>query len=191
MNKVIYVYNEDIDLDIKENMEIYHLVTDKSVNVKLNLNNRGIEVNYYLSVINEQDNIASVYISHEASDTKSMVVCHGVNVLDKKLEFDINGKAINEASNCVCSQENQIINLQNGKGIIRPNLLIRNYDTVSNHSAYIGAFKENDLFYLMSRGINEKKAEELLMESLLLGNFKRDEKIVEEFYLKLGEITNG
>lgn len=94
-------------------------------------------------------------------------------------------------SKCICNQENQIINLSDGTSLIKPNLLIRNYDTFSNHAAYIGKFKDELLFYLMSRGISFNKSNELLMESLLINNGNKEEKVVQEFIKNLKEVNNG
>ena len=40
MNKVIYINDENVDFEIKENekLEIYHYVVDKNVSVNINLN---------------------------------------------------------------------------------------------------------------------------------------------------------
>ena len=47
-------------------------------------------------------------------------------------------------------------------------LLIDNYDVVSNHAAYIGKFKDELLFYMMSRGISRDSAYHLLLNGFLI-----------------------
>ncbi len=192
MNKSMYVFNEDISLDVgKESIEIFHLVYNKSISVNINLNDETSKVVYRLSVINKDSNMCLININHNKSKTESLVICHGVNVLDKKLEFNVTGKVPNSSFKCICNQDNQIINLSDGESVIKPNLLIRNYDTVSNHSAYIGTFKESSLFYLMSRGISKSKAKEMLIETLLLGDFNENLQIVKDFYKLLKEVNHG
>ena len=75
--------------------------------------------------------------------------------------------------------------------VIKPNLLIRNFDTFSNHAAYIGEFSKDKMFYLESRGISKKNAIKLLMEGLLLGDGDRENVIVKEFMDNLKEAYNG
>ena len=87
----------------------------------------------------------------------------------------------------ICNQENRIININDGKSTICPNLLIDSYDVVSSHAAYIGKFSDDVLFYLMSRGINKKKAYELLILSFLLPEGIDKEKI-ENFILEVKKI---
>ena len=60
------------------------------------------------------------------------------------------------------------------KSQINPNLLVDEFDVVANHNAVIGAFDENMLFYLMSRGINQNDATKLLCEGLILNNLKEN-----------------
>ena len=187
MNKIIYVNdNNDYILGSNEELHIYQFVIDKDVNVNINLNGENAKVVYHLSIISNKDNTCKINVKHVKGNTESIVICHGINMSNNRLEFNITGLVPNESSKCICNQENQIINLQNGNSIIKPNLLIRNYDTYSNHAAYIGEFSKDKLFYLESRGINKNNAMKLLMESLLIGDASKDEIIVKEFisYLK-------
>ncbi len=182
MNKVIYI-NKDTNFNINkdETLEIYHFVINKDVSVNINLNGENAKVIYYLSIICKDKNICNININHGCSNTESRVICHGVNTDNKKLEFNVLGIIPNDASNCICNEENEIINLKDGESIIKPNLLIRNYNTCSSHSAYIGEFNKDKLFYLESRGISKDKAIKLLMEGLLVGDASKEEQIVKEF----------
>lgn len=190
MSKVLYIKDENFNLDINANetYEIYHYVINKSVNVVINLKGLNAKVVYHYSTINFDDNTFKITINHLCSNTISEIYNHGVNVSFKKLVFDVTGYVPKDSFKCFCNQENQIINLTNGISQILPNLLINNYDTFSNHAAYIGKFKEDILFYLMSRGINEQIATRLLMKSLLLNGGNINEKVTDLFLKKLMEV---
>lgn len=193
MNKVIYINDENVDFEIKENetLEIYHYVVDKNVSVNINLNGEFAKVKYHLGILGYGSNKCSVKVEHKFGNTSSEVICHGVNVLDGVLEFDITGIVPKEAYKVSCLEENHIVNLSNGVGVIKPNLLIRNYDTFSKHAAYIGEFNKDKMFYLMSRGISKINATKLMMEALLIGNGNKKEMIVKEFMNKIMEVSNG
>lgn len=193
MNKDIYIDSLNTTFDIKENetLNIYHYVFNKSVNVVINLNGENAKVNYHFSMINLDDNTFKIVINHNNKNTESNIFNHGVNVKNNKLSFDVTGLVPKNISKCIVNQENQIINLNDGTSLIKPNLLIRNFDTFSNHAAYIGKFKDELLFYLMSRGITFNKANELLMESLLINSGNKEELIVKEFMNKLTEVSHG
>lgn len=185
MNKIIEkssifnIYQEDINVEINKKCDvvIYHYIIDKDVNVNISLNAIGANVEYHCSHINYDNNKVNVSICHNSSDTISNIYNHGVNVNNRKLDFLINGIVRKDMNGSVCNQDNQIINIRNGKSTICPNLLIDNYDTSSRHSAYIGKFDMDKIFYLKSRGLSEKRAYQLLLKSFLIQNNKLDKKL--------------
>ena len=56
------------------------------------------------------------------------------------------------------------------KAQINPNLYIDEFDVVANHSAYIGPFPSDILFYLNTKGIGTKENNRLLLQSFLLND---------------------
>ncbi len=189
MSKTIYVdgKKKTYKFDLDEDTIIYHYNINKSYDVEINLNKENIALNYYYNNINYDDNTYKIRINHNKSNTKSFIYNHGVNVKDKKLHYWVDGYVPKESVCCDCNQDNQIINIKNGKSKIWPNLLIDNYDVNANHSAYIGMFKESLLFYLMSRGINRHDAYKLLLEGFLLNTDSIDREKIKDF---IDEINN-
>lgn len=177
--KGIYNINKGVKL------EIHNYCVDEDIDIIFNLNAEGAELEYYFSDINTTDHTFAIKINHLVKNTSSKVFNHGVNKLNNKLIFDVTAKVDRVASGCVLHQENQIINLNDGNSVIKPNLLIDNYDGTSSHAAFIGNFKDETIFYLMSRGIEKKKAIELLMSSFLINQGQKDEKVVKEFMSKI------
>ena len=183
-DKVVYLFEKSVTnkvFNVEKNakLTVYHYSIDNSSDIKINLNGENASVEYHYSTINYNDNVLRMNINHNNKKTISNVYNHGVNVLENKLSFYINGIIPKNISGCICNQENQIINIINGQSTILPNLLIDNYDVSSSHSAYIGKFKDDVLFYLMSRGISKEKAIHLLIEGLLIsgGNLEKEEVI--------------
>ena len=136
---------------------------------------------YYYNNINYDDNYFNIRVNHLVDNTHSEVFNHGVNVKTNKLKYNVDGVVIKSANKCICNQDNQIINMTDGKSAICPNLLIDNYDVDSNHAAYIGKFKKDIMFYLKSRGIREKECNSLLIKGFLLEKMNLDELMMEEY----------
>ena len=105
-----------------------------------------------------------------------------------KLTFDVTGVVPKEYSKCICNQDNQIINMDNGKSTILPKLLIDNFDVDSNHAAYIGKFRDEDLFYLMSRGISRDMSYRLLLNGFLLNSDSIELERIKEFVDEINRI---
>ena len=66
------------------------------------------------------------------------------------------------------------------KSIIARNGISKSYvdndDIEASHSAYIGTFDPEVLFYMMSRGLTKKECDDLLIKAFLLHNMELDDK---------------
>lgn len=190
MTKEIYTTDNQKTYDIpaNETLVIHHYSIDSDAHIIINLLGNNAQVEYHYSTINYGNHTFKITVNHLSANTSSSIYNHGINVLNNQLIFDVCGVIPKTSSKVVCNQENQIINLQEGFSEICPKLLIDNYDTVSNHAAYIGKFKPEVLFYLESRGLTAKSAIRMLTTSLLLNGGNHEEPIVEKFLNKVGEI---
>ena len=187
-NKELYIVdktNQSRTYNVSENSKlvVYQYGINIDNDIIVNLNGENAEVEYHYSTINYDDHKYKIVVNHNSSKTISNIYNHGVNVKDNKLDFDITGYVPNKSDKSECNQKNQILNVEDGKSTILPKLLIDNYDVVSSHSAYIGKFKDEILFYLMSRGISEKVSYDLLIKSFLVNNCE-NKKIIDFSYLE-------
>ena len=191
MSKIIYVLdnnkNSNYSYDILEDTIIYHYSINSSSNVDIKLD-KDIRLDYYFNTINYDDNKFSINIKHKSNSSHSEVYNHGINMNTNKLTFDVTGVVPKEYSKCICNQDNQIINMDNGKSTILPKLLIDNFDVDSNHAAYIGKFRDEDLFYLMSRGISRDKSYRLLLNGFLLNSDSIELERIKEFVDEIDRI---
>lgn len=191
-NKELYLFdksNQCRTYNVSKNTKlvVYQYGINIDNDIVINLNGENAEVEYHYSTINYDDHKYKIVVNHNSEKTISNIYNHGVNVNDSKLDFDITGYVPNKSDNSECNQKNQILNIRNGKSTILPKLLIDNYDVVSSHSAYIGKFKDEILFYLMSRGISEKVSYDLLIKSFLINGCEKKE-IVEELEKEIDKI---
>ena len=192
MSKVLYVIDNNENKDYKYNIEedtiIYHFSINSSSNVLIDLVKEDVTLYYYYNNINYDDNTFNIKVNHLVGNTHSEVFNHGVNVFTNRLKYMVDGVVVKDASKCICNQDNQIINMDNGKSTICPNLLIDNYDVDSNHAAYIGKFKDEILFYMMSRGISMEVANRLLLNGFLINSDSIDKGKIEEFLEEIEKI---
>ena len=85
---------------------------------------------------------------------------------------------------CDINQSGRIINMTENPCTIKPNLFIDEEDVVANHSALIGTFSPDEIFYLMSRGISKRDSENLLTKGFLLNGITYYRKTLEEMINK-------
>lgn len=191
-NKELYLFdksNQCRTYNVSENTKlvVYQYGINIDNDIVINLNGKNAEVEYHYSTINYDDHKYKIVVNHNSEKTISNIYNHGVNVKDNKLDFDITGYVPNKSDKSECNQKNQILNIRDGKSTILPKLLIDNYDVVSSHSAYIGKFKDEILFYLMSRGISKKVSYDLLIKSFLINGCEKKE-IIEELEKEIDKI---
>ncbi len=189
MSKVLYLKDSNTKtFNIDEDTIIYHFSIDTSSKITINLNKENVSVYYYYNNINYNDNSFEIRVNHNTSNTKSYVYNHGVNAKNKSLKYWVEGIVPKKSSKCTCNQDNQIINLENANSKIWPNLLIDNYDVEANHSAYVGKFSEEKLFYMMSRGISRKDSYKLLLRGFLLNTDSIDYEKIEDFSSEIDKL---
>jgi Fe-S cluster assembly scaffold protein SufB len=72
--------------------------------------------------------------------------------------------------------------------ILVPSIEVLNHDVGCAHGAAVGQFQEEHVWYLMSRGFNEKQAHQILIQSFFaefVQNFKEPEKVLERLCQKI------
>ena len=149
----------------------------------INLNGEGAKVDFNLKTISKVNEKYNFLVYHNAKNTASNIINNGVNILDGVLEFNVSGFVSNGTVGCDINQKARIINMTENTCTIKPNLFIDENDVVANHSALIGTFSFDEIFYLMSRGISKKNAENLLTKGFLL-------KGITYYKEKLEEVIN-
>lgn len=154
---------------------------------KINLNGEKAKITHTLKTISKDLEKYDFLVYHNAKETYSNVINNGANIRKGVLTFNLSGFAPNGITDCEINQNSRIINLTNNKCQINPNLFIDENDVSASHSALIGTFSSDELFYLMSRGINKNRAENLLIKGFLLNGIENErvkelEKIINKYW---------
>ena len=175
-----YILGENSHLNIERVIDVSS-INEMTI---VNLDGENAEVNYNLKTISKNEEKYNYLVYHNASKTVSNIVNNGVNILDGKLEFNVSSFVPNNIKKCIVNQESRIINMTDNLCIIKPNLFIDEEDVSANHSALIGTFKAEEVFYLMSRGISKKEADSLLTRGFLMKGINYHKDILESLISK-------
>ncbi len=169
-------------IEEKANLNICKICDAKKIKELsvLNLNGKEAKVNYLLKTISIDEENYELMVYHNAKNTESHIINNGVNIKDGSLKFDVSGFVPKNNTDCIVSQNNRIINLTDNKCTIRPNLFIDENDVIASHSAHIGKCNDDEMFYLMSRGIHQTEAENLIIKGFLLNGIKPYEEVMEK-----------
>lgn len=107
-------------------------------------------------------------INHLAINTISNIANVGVAISKSNIMFDTTGKVAQGMKLSKCSQLSRGIVMDDVSSITaKPILLIDEFDCFANHGASIGKMSDEDLFYLMSRGLSKKEAFLLILKGII------------------------
>lgn len=130
----------------------------------------GAEVKMRAVAVSSDDNIQNidVYITHKAPNTFGDMT--NIGIANKRGKIILNGiekieKGMKHAN--AFQTLKGIITSDQAIVEVNPILLIDEYDVKAGHGATIGKIEEDVLYYLMSRGLNKKEAEKLIINGFL------------------------
>ncbi|MBQ9011107.1 MAG: SufD family Fe-S cluster assembly protein [Bacilli bacterium] len=180
--KLSYHYN----LNELSKANIYKVNDAKKIkeSITINLNGKEAKASFLLKTISKNEEKYDIMVYHKASQTESCIITNGVNIKKGKLEFNVSGFVPKGIKECIVNQNNRIINLTDEVSQIRPNLFIDENNVIANHSAHIGKCNENEMFYLMSRGITAKNAENLIVKGFLTSGLEYYKQLMEKIINK-------
>ena len=107
---------------------------------------------------------SNIMLLHNCKETVSDFANYAIAVDEALMVLNNNAKIVKGASKSIVRQKAKGLTLSKGAKIkAMPNLYIDEYDVIANHAASIGSISKEDLFYLMSRGLDEKEASKLIV----------------------------
>ncbi|MDB8555032.1 Fe-S cluster assembly protein SufD [Turicibacter sanguinis] len=111
----------------------------------------------------------TVNIEHLAPFTEGHIVNHGISKDDAQLTFNGIGKIHKGMNGSNAQQESRAMILsETARADANPILLIDEYDVKAGHAAGVGKIDEEQLYYLMSRGLTRRAAEVLIIYGFLM-----------------------
>lgn len=142
-----------------------------------------------LTVAKDKKAQITTKVNHNNKYTTSNVSNYGISLDNANIVYSTTGKIAKGNSKSVCEQLTRgIIAGASASLKALPILLTDEYDVKANHGASIGKMSDEELFYLMSRGLSKNEAFKLIMsgiinpflENLILEDEK--EKIYDSIY---------
>lgn len=107
-------------------------------------------------------------VEHNAKDTEGFIEHYGVANNESALIFEGIGQINKGMKRSVARQSNYGIVLgEKARLDANPLLLIDEFDVEASHGAAIGKIDEEELYYLMSRGLTENAAQRLIINGFL------------------------
>lgn len=162
------ILNDDSSL-LLNIFEIYH--DKKSINIDIeSYNSTTIELNY--SYITSDEININVNYHVIGNDNKGNIVIKSISSDNGHSSVVINGIVDEKTKNNEMNESVRIITKNDLQNSIIPNMIINSLDVIANHSATIGKIDDNELNYLMGKGMSKKLAESLIESGFIQNNLK-------------------
>lgn len=177
LGKVQYKYN----LDENSYLNVFKFQNIDSIKemVIVKLDGENAKIDYNFKTISHNKETYDYHIFHNHKNTISNIKNNGVCIKDGLIIYQVSSFVPKDIKGCIVNQNNRIINLTNNKSEIMPNLYIDSNDVEASHSALIGKFSDEEMFYIQSRGIDYDNALKLLISGFLTSDIS-DKMILKE-----------
>ena len=194
INLFEYSYDNDICIDNEYNVDknskliINKFYCNKNCDEKISINLNGEKAIFkynFSSISNGIDNY-KINIYHNSKETESNIVNKTVAKDKSSNYFDINSYVENGIIDTYLNQSTKIITLGDSSNRINPNMYTHDNSTTAVHSSVIGNVSEDELFYLMSRGISYKDSINLIVKGNLLSNIN----VPDDYWQKINDIID-
>jgi Fe-S cluster assembly protein SufD len=138
-------------------------------------------------ILNASDTVTITTMQHHTvAHARSNLVMKGILRENAYAQYHGAIRVEKEAHGTYASQENKNMLLSDSARVVSvPNLEILTHDVHCFHGSAIGRFDKEQLFYAESRGIDEKRAQQLLLRAFLADLFV-DELLNEKVHLLIG-----
>lgn len=142
---------------------------DLDVQIKLTEENSSCCVKCIYFGANDQKLNIKIDITHQVAHTKSEQIIKGILTDSAEASFMGTIRIPYHSQKCEGYQNHRALLLSdNAKSESIPELEIYADDVKCSHGSAIGPIDKNQLFYLLSRGINEKNAYKILISAFVL-----------------------
>jgi len=173
--------SDDTTLDVRRNSYVYRYGKSNYSIAEVNNGNTDSKTNIFLQenyasgtsktvaiTSNIQTSTFKQMIEHNAPLTEGFIENYGVANNESSLLFEGIGKINKLMKKSVARQSNRGIVLGVDSRLdANPLLLIDEFDVEASHGAAIGKIDDEQLYYLMSRGLNIKQATRLIIGGFL------------------------
>ncbi len=166
--------------------------TDSKTNIYLNEKYASGTTKTVAITSNHQEARFTQLVEHLAPETEGYIENYGVSNHNSVLVFEGIGKINKYMKRSIARQSNKgIVLSKNARLDANPLLLIDEFDVEASHGAAIGKIDDDQLYYLMSRGLTLKTAERLIINGFLSPVLKKltTDELKEDFVLSVENKT--
>lgn len=168
LNKIEISINDNINVNIND----FNNISDGNLKIIFNIYSNA-SLSYNLSnIVNKNYNLE---ITINYLGTKSKVETNIHSLVKGFEKIKIIGEVKNNYKDNELLENVKIILDEQGKCEVIPDMLIDTNTVTANHKVAISNIRNDELFYLMSKGLSKNSSLDLIKKSFLISNIKNNE----------------
>lgn len=184
VNVRLFLFSRDNDLKVlnhytlgkNSNLVLFQFYDNKSVVEKsvIDLDGEYSTFSYRFSSISRGSEEYHIVVNHNQNYVNSNIRNKCIGLDGSRIYMKIDSNLDKGNVDCVMDQSSRILTLGDVDAKIIPNMFINENSVEARHGSIIGSFSEDELFYLVSRGITKNEAILLLIKGFLFSNMDVD-----------------
>lgn len=161
IEKIIVNLNDGVEFILNE----YSEIEKRDYSIEIIQNNNSSFIYNHSFIVSNLYNL-NINISMLGNYSKNIINIHGINDSGKS-NIVVDGSVSSNTKDNELDEKIKVLNINEGKSHILPNMYINTKNVIANHAASITDIDKNYLFYMNSKGIDNDKAKELIINGFL------------------------
>lgn len=184
VNVKLFIFSCDNNLKVKNHYQLgnnsslvlfkfYYnkLVTEE---VLIDLIGEKSRISYNFSSITIDCDEYHIIVNHKHNGVSSKINNKCIGLDESKIRIQIDSILDKGNVDCIMDQDSRILTLGDVDATIVPNMFIEEDSVEARHGSVVGRIRPEEIFYLMSRGIREDEAINLLIKGFVFSNLVVD-----------------
>ena len=157
-------------------LEVIKFYNNENVNeiIDIDLCQEKDQIDYTFVNICRKEERYTININHKCKNTISNIFNKSIAFKNSLVNFIINSNVYKECIKCKLNQNTRIVTMDECDAKVCPNMFIDLDDVEAKHGSVIGSFKEDNIFYLMSKGINYNDTIKLLVSGYIISGIGKN-----------------
>ena len=161
IEKIIIKLNDNVEFILNE----YSEIEKRDYSIEVIQNNNSSFIYNHSFIVSDLYNL-NININMNGNNSNNVINIHGINDGGKS-NIIVDGTVKDNTKDNNLDEKIRILNINNGKSHILPNMYINTKNVIANHAASITDIDKNYLLYMNSKGIDNDKAKELIINGFL------------------------
>lgn len=171
LNAINLGINNKINITIEEDatlvFNLFNFEDESSIDINIESRDRS-KINLNAGFISRIKYDLNINTNLYGDDILTNVEVRGINESTGTVKILMNGTVAGETKNNVMNEYAKIINKSEYSNVLIPNLIVNTNEIEANHGVSIGGHNKDEIFYLMSKGLDEYAAKGVIEEGFIL-----------------------